>query len=50
MKDANILLHQIEEIEVGLGHDIGLVINSEKTEYVRLNPNSDDSNMKSKNR
>ena len=45
MKDANTLLHQIEET----ADDIGLEINSDKTEYMRLNSNSDDGNMKSKN-
>ena len=45
MKDANTLLHQIEET----ADDIGLEINSDKTEYMRLNPNSDNGNMKSKN-
>ena len=45
MKDANTLLHQIEETS----DDIELEINSDKTEYMRLNPNSDDGNMKSKN-
>ena len=44
MKDANRLPHQIEETA-----DIGLNINSDKTEYMRLNPNSDVGNMKSKN-
>ena len=45
MKDANTLLYQIEETE----DDIGLEIASDKTEYVRLNSNSDDGNMKSNN-
>ena len=45
MKDANTLLHQIEET----ADDIGLDINYDKTEYMRLNPNSDDGIMKSKN-
>ena len=45
MKFANILIHHIEETV----DDIGLEINSDKTEYMRLNPNSDDGNMKSKN-
>ena len=46
MKATNILLHQLEET----ADDIGLEINSDKTEYMRLNPNSDDDgNMKSKN-
>ena len=46
MKDANTLLHQIEETS----DDIGLEINTDKTKYMRLNPNSDDDgNMKSKN-
>ena len=45
MKDANILLNQIEET----ADDIGLKINSDKTEYMRLKLNSDDGNMKSEN-
>ena len=45
MNDENTLLHQIEET----ADDIGLDINSDNTEYMRLNPNSDDGNMKSKN-
>ena len=45
MKDVNKILHQIEETL----YDIRLEINSDNTEYMRLNPNSDDSNMKSKN-
>ena len=42
MNDANTLLYQIED-------DIGIKINSNKNEYMRLNPNSDDGNIKSKN-
>ena len=38
-------IHQIKET----ADDIGLKINSDKTEYMRLNLNSDDGNMKSKN-
>ena len=45
MKDANTLLHQIEET----ADDIGLKINSDKTEYMRLNPNSYDGKMKRTN-
>ena len=45
MNNANTLIHQIEET----ADDIGLEINFDKTGYMRLNPNSDNVNMKSKN-
>ena len=44
MKDENTLLNQIEETVDNIRHEI----NSDKTEYMRLNPNSDTGNMKRK--
>ena len=37
MKDAEILLHQLEEI----ADDIGLKVNTDKTEYMSYNLNND---------
>ena len=45
MTDTNTLLYQIKET----ADDIGLKINSDKTEYMRLNPNSDDGKMQRTN-